>query len=396
MTATLALLGGRPAFVSELRVGRPNIGDRAALFARLDRMLDSGALANRGPFVLELEAALRSYLGVRHAITVCNATIGLGVAARAMGLAGEVIVPSFTYIATPQALAWLGITPVFCDVDPDTHNLDPRQLEVLITPRTTGILPVHVWGRPCDTQAIERVACAHGLEILYDAAHAFGCSHGSRMIGNFGHAEVFSFHATKFFNTFEGGAITTNDDDLAAKIVAMTNFGHRAEGGVAHLGTNAKMTEVCAAMGLSSFERVETFIGANRARHETYRRELAGLPGVRFVEYDARERCNFQYVILEVDPTRAGLSRDTLQTVLAAENVIARKYFHPACHQVEAFRAPTTTRGTQLPHAEALAARCLSLPTGASASVDDIEVICNVIRQAIAAAPILRGRAIAR
>ena len=219
MTA-LALLGGRPAFASEIRVGRPNVGDRTALIARLGLMLDSGVLTNRGPFVLELEAALRSYLGVRHAITVCNATIGLGVAARALGLAGEVIVPSFTYIATPQALAWLGITPVFCDVDPDTHNLDPRQLEALITPRTTGILPVHVWGRPCDTQAIERVACAHGLKTLYDAAHAFGCSHDGQMIGSFGHAEVFSFHATKFFNTFEGGAIATNDDNLAAKIIA--------------------------------------------------------------------------------------------------------------------------------------------------------------------------------
>ena len=387
MTA-LALLGGRPAFASEIRVGRPNVGDRTALIARLGLMLDSGVLTNRGPFVLELEAALRSYLGVRHAITVCNATLGLGVAARALGLAGEVIVPSFTYIATPQALAWLGITPVFCDVDPDTHNLDPRQLEALITPRTTGILPVHVWGRPCDTQAIERVACAHGLKTLYDAAHAFGCSHDGQMIGSFGHAEVFSFHATKFFNTFEGGAIATNDDNLAAKIIAMTNFGQLEEGGV-HVGTNAKMTEVCAAMGLASFERIDAFAEINRARHETYRRELAGLPGLRLVEYDARERCNFQYAILEIDPARAGLSRDTLQAVLAAENVIARKYFYPACHQAEVFRTSMTARETQLPHAEALAVCCLSLPTGAGASVGDVEVICDVIRRAFALAPML-------
>ena len=245
----LALFGGRPAFDEPLHVGRPNIGNREQLLARFNDMLDRRWLSNNGRYVQEFEQRIATLLGVRHCIAMCNATVALEIAIRALGLHGEVIVPSYTFIATAHALQWQQITPVFCDVDAHTHNIDPARVEALITPRTTGIVGVHVWGNTCDLLALEEIARRHKLRLLYDAAHAFACSWGGRMIGNFGDAEVFSFHATKFLNTFEGGAVVTNDDQLAHIIRLMKNFGFVNYDQVEYIGTNGKMSEIAAAMG---------------------------------------------------------------------------------------------------------------------------------------------------
>src|SRR5215216_6976868 len=223
----LAYFGARPLFEVPLHVGRPNIGDRERLLERFNDILDRRWLSNGGPCVQELERTIEKLLGVKHCVTMCNATIALDIASRALGLQGEVIIPSFTFIATAHALQWQGVTPVFCDVDPQTHNLDPKRIQELITPRTTGILGVHVWGRPCAVEELTEIAHRHRLKLMYDAAHAFGCSYQGKMVGNFGELEVFSFHATKFFNTFEGGAVVTNNDELAARIRLMTNFGFK-------------------------------------------------------------------------------------------------------------------------------------------------------------------------
>jgi dTDP-4-amino-4,6-dideoxygalactose transaminase len=224
----LAAFGGPPEFAQKLHVGRPNVGDRDAFMRRVERILDARWFTNYGDCVQELEERLARYLGVRHCVTVCNATVGLEIVARALGFEGEVIVPSLTFVATAHALQWQQIRPVFCDIDPRTHCIDPDQVERLVTPRTTGIVGVHLWGRSCDVDGLQAVADRHGLGLMFDAAHAFGCTYKGRMIGGFGRAEVFSFHATKFFNTFEGGAITTDDDDLAARLRLMTNFGFAA------------------------------------------------------------------------------------------------------------------------------------------------------------------------
>ena len=221
----LAVFTGKPAFPEPLHVGRPNLGDRKRLFERFDQMLDRRWLSNNGPLVKEFEQEIARHVGVKHAICVCNATIGLEIAVRAADLEGEVIVPAYTFVATAHALQWQAITPVFADMDPATHNIDPARVERHITPRTTGILATHVWGRPCDVEALSEIARRRGLKLMFDAAHAFGCSHRGRMVGGFGLAEVFSFHATKFLNSFEGGAITTDDDALADRIHLMTNFG---------------------------------------------------------------------------------------------------------------------------------------------------------------------------
>jgi dTDP-4-amino-4,6-dideoxygalactose transaminase len=323
-------------------------------------------------------------LGVEHCIAICNATIALELAIRALGMTGEVIVPSFTFIATAHALQWQEITPVFCDIDPATHNIDPQKVLELITPRTSGIIGVHLWGRACEVDALSRIARAHQLKLLFDAAHAFACSYQGQMVGNFGEAEVFSFHATKFLNTFEGGAIVTHDADLAKKIRLMKNFGFVDYDDVRYIGTNGKMTEVSAAMGLTGLESLDTFIAVNRQNYYQYQAELSGLPGLRMVQYDEREKSNYQYVILEIDEQVAGISRDDLVGILHAENVLARRYFYPGCHRMQPYRSELPDAGLYLPETERLAKRVLALPTGTAVGPDEIHLISQVIHLAFA------------
>lgn len=379
----LALFGGPPAFEEKLHVGRPNFGDRQRLIERIDQIIDRRWFTNAGPYVRELERRLADFLGVKHCIAMCNATIALEIAIKALGLKGEVIVPSFTFIATAHAAQWQEITPVFCDVDPQTHNLDPRRVEEMITPRTSGIIGVHLWGRPCDVDGLSEIAERHRLALLFDAAHAFACTYRGQMIGSFGNAEVFSFHATKFFNTFEGGAVTTNDDDLAAKIRLMKNFGFAGYDQVIYIGTNGKMNEVCAAMGLTSLESLEEFIGVNRRNYNLYREELKGVSGVEVINYDDAENNNYQYVVLEIDEAKTSVSRDELLNILWAENVIARRYFYPGCHRAEPYRTLYPDAGARLPVTEDLVTRVLLLPNGSAIGETEIRDICGVLRFAI-------------
>jgi dTDP-4-amino-4,6-dideoxygalactose transaminase len=390
--ADLAVLGGSPAFAEPLHVGRPNIGDRDRLLARINDLLDRRWLTNRGAFVQELESRIAAQVGVRHCVAMANGTVALEIAIRASGLSGEVIVPSFTFVATAHALQWQEITPVFCDVDPRTHNLDPARVESLITPRTTGILGVHLWGRPCDVPALADIARRRRLKLLFDAAHAFGCTRGGRPVGGFGDAEVFSFHATKFLNSFEGGAVVTDDGDLAGKIRLMQNFGFADYDEVVYVGTNGKMTEVAAAMGLTSLESMAEFVEVNRRNYRRYREELAGLPGLSLVEYDEAEKGNFQYIVLEVDEARTGIDRDALKDVLWAENVLARRYFYPGCHRMEPYRSYFPHAGLLLPQTERLAARVLVLPTGTAVGPAEIARVCEIVRIALAHGPELGVR----
>jgi dTDP-4-amino-4,6-dideoxygalactose transaminase len=322
-------------------------------------------------------------VGVRHCIATANGTLALEIAIRAMGLSGEVIVPSFTFVATAHALQWQQINPVFCDIDPETCNIDPARVAELITPRTTGIIGVHLWGRPCNTQALVEIAREHRLRLLYDASHAFGCSHRGRMIGSFGDAEVFSFHATKFINTFEGGAILTKNDDLAEKARLMRNFGFVSYDQVEHVGTNGKMNEMSGAMGLTSLESMDHFIGVNLANYRAYREGLAQVPGLRVLDHDTSERCNYQYVVIEVDEDETRLGRDRLVQILSAEGVLARRYFHPGCHRMEPYRSYFPNARLLLPVTERQSARVFSLPTGTAVGAEQIGRICRLLALAI-------------
>lgn len=386
----LAVLGAPAVFPSELHVGRPNIGDRAALMARIDDMLDRRWLTNDGPFVQELERRIEDRLGVRNVVAMCNGTVALEIAIRAVGLSGEVIIPSFTFVATAHALQWQEVTPIFCDVDPVSHTLDPHRVEQLITPRTTGIVGVHLWGRPCDVKALEGVAERNGLHLLFDAAHSFDSNYGDTCIGNFGVCEVLSFHATKFFNTFEGGAVATNDDDLAAKLRLMRNFGFAGLDEVVYIGVNGKMSEVCAAMGLVGLDSLDDFLNTNRRNHRAYEEGLSHVPGISLLRPDAFGRSNHQYVVCEVDEATCALTRDQLMLVLHAENVLARRYFFPGVHRMEPYRSYFPNAGLLLPETDRLASRVLVLPTGTSVTSDDALAVADIIARAVAQAAVVR------
>ena len=381
----LAIFGGTPAFNEKLHVGRPNIGNRDRLLQRINDLLDKRWLTNRGPFVQEFEQRITDFTGVKHCITMCNGTIALEIAIRAAGLTGEVILPAFTFVATAHALQWQQITPVFCDIDPHTHTLNPWRVEAMITPRTSGIIGVHLWGKPCDVEALTEIAQKHHLKLLFDAAHAFGCSYNGRMIGNFGKAEVFSFHATKFLNTFEGGAVVTNDDELATKIRLMTNFGFSgAYDDVSYIGTNGKMSEIAAVMGLTGLESLDEFITINFRNYKHYKNELRDIPGIQLFTYNEEfEKCNFQYIVLEVDERELHISRDKLVEILHAENILVRRYFYPGCHRMEPYRSYFPHSGLMLPETERLGEKVLVLPTGSTVGLIEISKICQIIRSVI-------------
>jgi dTDP-4-amino-4,6-dideoxygalactose transaminase len=366
-----------------LHVGRPNEGNRALFDELVSGMFDRAWYTNGGQLVQEFEKALCNILGVQHCIPVCNATVGLQLACHALGLKGEVILPAFTFIASAHALQWERLRPVFCEIDPVTHNLDPQRLEELITERTTAILGVHLWGRPCDVENIQAVADRHGLQVFYDAAHSFGAALGGRMIGNFGRCEVFSFHATKFIHSFEGGAIATNDNALAEKIRLMKNFGFSGMDSVIHLGTNGKMTEICAAMGLASLNRLNEILAVNLRNYELYRQALKGVPGVTVKSYDDLEKTNWQYIVIMIDEQEAGITRDELHVKLHAHRIRARRYFYPGCHQMEPYASLYPLQRYSLPLTDWLCQRVLVLPTGNAVMPQNIEYICRLIRNSI-------------
>jgi len=388
----LAIFSEEPIFKEKLHVGCPNIGNRLRLVDRINDILDRRWLTNNGPYVQEFEQKIAKTLGARHCIAMNNGTVALEITIRALGLTGEVIIPAFTFIATAHALQWQEITPVFCDIDHQSCNINPCRVEQLITPHTTGIIGVHLWGRSCDVDALANIARRYNLKLLFDAAHAFGCSHQGQMIGNFGDAEVFSFHATKFINTFEGGATVTNDDELAARIRLMKNFGFAGYDDVVYIGTNGKMSEIAAVMGLTSLESLEEFIVVNHQNYKHYQQHLAELPGISLLTYDHNEKCNYQYIIISIDEAITKISRDQLMKVLQAENVLARRYFYPGCHRMEPYRSCFPHADLLLHNTNRLATRVLSLPTGTAIGLDEITKICQIIRLAISHAEEIKER----
>jgi dTDP-4-amino-4,6-dideoxygalactose transaminase len=374
----LAINGAPPAFAESVHVGRPNIGNRDAFLQSVGKILDNHWLTNNGPMVQEFERRIAQFLGVKHCVAMCNGTIALEIAIRALGLEGEVIVPSWTFVATAHALYWQGITPVFADIDPATHNLDPDAVRRMITPRTSGIIGVHLWGRAAPIDALQAIADEHGLKLMFDAAHAFGSTYRGQSIGCFGACEVLSFHATKAFNTMEGGAVVTNDDELAEAMRLMRNFGFKGYDNVIHPGTNGKMIEVCAAMGLANLDGFDDVVAINCRNHAAYKQALSGIPGIRVLDYDAGERNSHHYVVVEVDE-HCVATRDQIIAALHAENVLARKYFWPGCHKMKPYRDLFPHAGLMLSNTDKVAVRVLVLPneTGKIGFVTEVlRILC--------------------
>lgn len=377
----LAINGAPPAFKEALHVGRPNIGERDVFLQYVEDIFDRRWLTNNGILEKEFEQRVAEYHNVKHCVAMCNGTVALEISTRALELKGEVIIPSYTFVATAHALNWQGITPIFADINPATHTLDPEAVRRMITPRTTGILAVHLWGRGAEHAELQAIADEHNLKLMYDAAHAFGCSIGGEMIGNFGACEVLSFHATKFFNSFEGGAVLTNDDALAKKMRLMRNFGFSGDDNVIHPGTNGKMVEVCAAMGLTNLGYIDTVIDANRNNYNAYLKAISNIPNLSLITYDENEHNNYQYIVLEVGDAFP-VSRDEIVAALQAENILARKYFWPGCHGMSPYRELFPHAHMMLQNTIQVAERVIVLPSGTTLpeqSVDVIAALLNVL-----------------
>lgn len=375
----LAIFGGQPTFDRLLHVGEPNLGDEEAFFQRVRDLLQRRWFTNDGPYVQEFERRVREVVGTKHCVAVTNGTTGLEILLKALDISGEVIVPSFTFIASAHVLSWLGIKPIFCDIDPDTHNIDPNSLDELITDSTTAIMGVHVWGRPCEIDQLNEIARRRSVKLIFDAAHAFGASFHGTCLGNFGEAEVFSFHATKHVNSLEGGVIATNNDELAERCRLMRNFGFSGYDNVVDLGINGKMNEISAAMGISTLEVRSEILDHNLSIYKAYLSKLEGVEGLSIVQYDSFNDPNYHYIVIEIDEAVTGVSRDDLYKILHAENVLARRYFYPGCHRMEPYASNPMYAEESLPHTEFISERVLVLPTGTAITTIDVEKLCELL-----------------
>lgn len=351
--------------------GKPNVAPTAAFMERVEAVMSSGWLTNNGPQVRELEAHIADFLSVKHVVLVTNATIGLQIALRALVSSGEVIMPSFTFAATAQAATWCGYKPRFIDIDPVSQQIDVAKIEGAITSQTRAILPVHMWGEACDVWAIQDIANNHGLKVVYDAAHAFGSTYGPTKIGGFGDAEVFSFHATKCFNTLEGGAMTTNCDQTARRLRELRAFGMSADG-VDALGTNGKMSELHAAHGLCLLPEFPAIMQWNNRILDVIEATFAGTPGLRVVPTRRRGQTNGQYAILQL--TQHSEQRDVLIESLKRRGIHCRPYFTPPCHLHNG-----SVDAGDLAHTEFAASSTIAIPGGMQLSEARAKAMCDVI-----------------
>lgn len=388
----LAILGGQPSFETPLPVGQLNFPDWDRFETAFRGIFDRRYYTNHGPLAQELEARLSDFLGVRHVVCMTNATIGLMIAAKALGIEGKVILPGFTFIATARSVSWAGLEPVFCDVDLDSHLMLADQVAPLIDNQVSAILGVHLWGNPDDPIALQELAHQHGLHLYFDAAHAFGCSRAGVPIGGFGRLEVFSFHATKILNAAEGGCVTTNDDELAARLRNVRSSYGAGEPVDIPLTGNGRMSEAQAAMALLSLDDYSDIRRRNKAYFELYTSLLEGLPGIRVQRPGAGNSSNYQYVVLAIDSDAFGLSRDSLVALLGAENVLSRRYFSPGLHRAFPYDEKYPQYRNALPNTDRLAESVMQLPSGQAMSLESIKTVCRIIELAHKDAPAIRDK----
>jgi len=378
-TTEFAVLGGTAAFAKMLPVGQLYFPSWDRYEAAMRGIFERRYYTNQGPLTQQLEERLQDYLGVKHAICVTNATIGLMMAAEAMELSGKVVMPSFTFIASAQSLSWTGIEPVFCDVDPATHQIDIGKIDALLDERVTGIMGVNLWGGACDPVALEKFSQARDLKLYFDSAHAFGCEVDNRKIASFGSLEVFSFHATKILSATEGGCLCTNDDVLAARLRNIRSSYGAGKPVPVVKTSNGRMSEAQAAIALLSLEDFPQNQQKNETLFRQYEEKLKHIPGVKLIKPAGVTFSNYQYVVCEIDANSFGLLRDELIAVLKAENVNARRYFYPGAHRSAGYRDKLHEYADRLPITDQLCATCIQLPIGAMVDSDAVNAICELI-----------------
>lgn len=339
---------------------------------------DSAWLTNMGVNHEKLSEELRMYLKVDNVSLFVNGHMALEMALQAMDLEGEVITTPFTFASTTHAIVRNSLKPVFCDIDPDDYTMDVNKIEKLITPKTCAIVPVHVYGSMCDVESIEKIAKAHGLKVIYDAAHAFGVEYKGKGAGSFGDASMFSFHATKVFHTIEGGAITTSDDELMDKLRKLKDFGIKDEETVDGVGANAKMNEFCAVMGLCNLRYVDGEIEKRRRVVERYRQNLSDVKGIRLLRVQKDVKCNYAYFPITVEEEEFGACRQDVFDALKQQDIHTRKYFYPLTSDMDCYRGMFDSSLT--PVAKKAAERVLTLPMSASLRIEDVDRICDIVR----------------
>lgn len=362
-------------------VTQPYLPPLEEFYPYLQQIWDNKILTNGGPFHQQLEQALCEYLGVEHIALFSNGTIALVTALQALRIGGEVITTPYSFVATAHSLLWNGIKPVFVDVEPDTLNLDPAKIEVAITPQTTAIMPVHCYGNPCDVEAIQRIADTYNLKVIYDAAHAFGVKDGQGSILRHGDLSVLSFHATKVFNTFEGGAIVCPDAKTKLRIDRLKNFGFVDEVTVVAPGINGKMSELNAAFGMLQLQGVDRAIARRREIDAVYREALANVPGIRCLPQGGQSAANYSYFPILVGDGYP-ISRDGLYDKLKLHGIHGRRYFYPLISDFPMYRGLPSAQKELLPVASGAARQVLCLPIYPALDAASQQRVIDAIRAA--------------
>lgn len=368
-------------FKDPIYITRPLLPDLEKVTEKMKQIWDSKWLTNNGPLHDLLESRLRSYLKVEDIVLFVNGTLALTLGIKAMKLTGEVITTPFTFPATLLSLDWNGLSPVFCDIENDTFNMDANKIECLITDKTSAILAVHVFGNPCCVNTIKNIAEKYHLKVIYDGAHSFGSEINGIPAGRYGDITMFSFHATKLFNTVEGGALAISDRSLAEKLRALKNFGFDIREDVVSSGTNAKLNEIQAAVGLEVLNIVDIERHKRRFLHSIYVRELSEIKGIRIVTSSDDDGQSFQYFTIEIDKDKYGISRDELYLEMKNRNVHARRYFYPLCSSFSWYREIESARPENLPVANMAVNNVLCLPYYGDLGEETAVRICRIIKQ---------------
>lgn len=345
----------------------------------LKEIWESKWITNNGQFHQKLEAALAEYLKVPYVSLFTNGTLPLLTALQALRITGEVITTPYSFVATTHALWWNGIKPVFVDIDPSTGNIDPKKIEAAITPRTTAILPVHVYGKPCDTEAIQAIADKYGLKVIYDAAHAFGVKVNGESLLNAGDMSTLSFHATKVFNTIEGGAMVMHDEKTKQRIDYLKNFGFVNEVEVVGPGINSKMDEIRSAYGLLNLKQVDAAIAARQKVAVAYRDALRNVDGISFWDDMPGVRHNYSYFPIFVDAEKYGMTRDELYMKMKDQGVWGRRYFYPLISEFSTYRGLESSRPENLPNAHRMADTVICLPMHHALGEEELNRIIDCI-----------------
>lgn len=370
----------RPYQTNGVPVTQPFLPPLEEFVVYLQKIWDNKQLTNNGPFHQQLEEALASYLGVKHVALFSNGTLALITALQALGISGEAVTTPYSFVATSHALRWNGIKPVFADIDRKTLALDPARIEASITEHTTAIVPVHCYGYPCDVEAIQKIADKHKLKVIYDAAHAFGVRYKSSSILNHGDLSVLSFHATKVFNTFEGGAIICHDAAMKQHIDELKNFGIINEISVTEAGINGKMSEINAAMGLLQLQHMDTILSQRQAIDAQYRALLSTVEHIECLQPPAHtDHWNYSYFPILVRPGYP-ISRDALYQKMRDNNIFPRRYFYPLISEFPMYKDMASSAPANLPVATEITQQVLCLPIYPSLNIDHLKQVVDIIK----------------